>query len=168
MLLVSLTCEHPMTRRAVLAAILLVTSSQVGSAQLRRSADGAAPPAGLPSIARNPRFPFAGTWVGRRNIEANAMPVAFAINADNERYSSVMILPDNARVPLERTRLVGDTLVWESPNSGGGMWVYKAHRLAGDTLVGTILLRDAPANFGPKPPSGKFSVVRQPAGAGGL
>jgi hypothetical protein len=94
------------------------------------------------------------------------MPVAFAINAGDRGYSSVMILPDNAKVPLERTRLVGDTLVWESPNSGGGMWVYKARRVAADTLAGTVVLRDAPANFGPKPPSGTFNVVRQPAGAG--
>lgn len=155
-----------MFRRATLSAVLLIASSQASIAQLRRSADGGGPPTGLPSIAANPRFPFAGTWVGRRNIEENGMPVAFAIEADNGRYSSVMILPDNARVPLERTRLVGDTLVWESPNSGGGMWVYKARRVAADTIVGTVVLRDAPANFGPKPPSGKFSVVRQPAGAG--
>ena len=155
-----------MFRRAVFTAVLLIASSHVAVAQLRRSAGGDGAPAGLPSIAANPRFPFAGTWVGRRNIEENGMPVAFAIEADNGRYSSVMILPDNAKVPLERTRLVGDTLVWESPNSGGGMWVYKARRVAADTLVGTVVLRDAPANFGPKPPSGKFNVVRQPAGAG--
>ena len=155
-----------MFRRAILSGILLIASSSVGTAQLRRSADGAGAPAGLPSIAANPRFPFAGTWIGRRAIAGDGMPVAFAIAADNGRYSSVMILPDHARVPLERTRLAGDTLVWESPNSGGGMWVYKARRIAGDTLVGTVVLRDAPANFGPKPPSGTFSVVRQPAGAG--
>jgi hypothetical protein len=155
-----------MLRRTVVSAVLLIASSQVGIAQLRRSADGGGAPAGLPSIAANPRFPFAGTWVGRRTISEDGMPVAFAIEADNGRYSSVIILPDNAKVPLERTRLVGDTLVWESPNSGGGMWVYKARRVAADTLVGTVVLRDAPANFGPKPPSGKFNVVRQPAGAG--
>jgi hypothetical protein len=155
-----------MFRRAILSVVLLIASSQGGIAQLRRSADSGGVPAGLPSIAANPHFPFAGTWVGRRNIEENGMPVAFAIAADSGRYSSVMILPDNAKVPLERTRLVGDTLVWESPNSGGGMWVYKARRVAADTLVGTVVLRDAPANFGPKPPSGKFNVVRQPASAG--
>src|SRR5437868_8078629 len=97
------------------AFILLLAATSTASAQLRRSAGGDGPPADLPSIAANPRFPFAGTWVGRRNIEENAMPVAFAIQAQNGRYSSVMILPDHARVPLERTRLVGDTLVWESP-----------------------------------------------------
>ncbi len=155
-----------MFRRVAVSAILIIASSQVGIAQLRRSADGGGAPTGLPSIAANPRFPFVGTWVGRRAIEENGMPVAFAIEADNGRYSSVMILPDNAKVPLERTRLIGDTLVWESPNSGGGMWVYKARRVAADTIVGTVVLRDAPANFGSNPPSGKFNVVRQRAGTG--
>ena len=155
-----------MFRRAFSSVVLLIVCSQVGIAQLRRSADGSGAPADLPSIAANPRFPFAGTWVGRRAIEGDRMPIAFAIAADNGRYSSVMILPDRAKVALERTRLVGDTLVWESPNSGGGMWVYKARRVAADTLVGTVVLRDAPANFGPNPPSGNFNVVRQPAGAG--
>ena len=70
-----------MFRRAAFSVVLLIVSAQVGTAQLRRSADGGGGPAGLPSIAANPRFPFAGTWVGRRNIEEHANPVAFAIEA---------------------------------------------------------------------------------------
>jgi hypothetical protein len=46
------------------------------------------------------------------------------------------------------------------------MWVYKARRVAADSIVGTVVLRDAPAGFGPNPPSGKFNVVRQPASTG--
>lgn len=152
-----------MSRRVFLSFALFVGFSQAGVAQLRRSTGGDMPPIDLPSIERNPRMPFAGTWIGRRNIEEHASPIAFAIQTDKGAYSSVMILPDNSKVPLERTRLAGDTLVWESPNSGGGTWVYKA-RVSADTLVGTIILRDAPANFGPTPPAGKFSLVRQQAG----
>jgi hypothetical protein len=155
-----------MLRRVVLPICFLVVSIHTASAQLGRSADGGGAPPGLPSIAANPRFPFAGPWVGRRVVgEHEGMPVAFAIDVAKERYSTIMLLPDNAHVPLERTRLVGDTLVWESPNSGGGVWVYKARRLAGDTVVGTIALRDAPAAFGANPPKGTFNVVRQPARA---
>ncbi len=87
--------------------------------------------------------------------------VVFRFSVTDGNYSGVIIHPGGGTAPDEKLMSSAAGLSWESPNSGGGTWIYKV-RLAGpDSLVGTLVLRDAPANFPPPAPSGTLVLKRQ-------
>ena len=67
------------------------------------------------------------------------------------KYSGVMLHPGGGRAPDKNLAQTADGLTWESPNSGGGMWVYHVRLAAPDSLVGTIVLRDPPPTLQPAP-----------------
>ena len=62
-----------------------------------------------------------------------------------------MLHPGGGRAPSNNLTQTADGLTWESPNSGGGTWVYHVRLAAQDSMVGTLVLRDAPPNLQPAP-----------------
>ena len=148
---------------AVAAAVAVATPA---SAQMRRQAppggEAPVPPAGgesRPRIPASAQFPFVGSWSGQQVVSGRAVPLGVDIQAASGKYSGATIWPNDARATHVNSRTVGDTLVWEQPNSGGGTWVYQANRQSADSLVGTVMLRGAPFAQ-TDPPSGKFVLVR--------
>ena len=141
----------------VVATALLSTAA---NAQERRSAGGPGHPP-RPVIAANARYPFVGTWIGTMTIRGD-QPVLFEFAVEHGAYKSGRVFPDNNYVQLDNTRLNGEELSWESPNSGGGVWHYKARRITSDSIVGLVELRGItpPEGF---PGKGSFTLVRRPA-----
>jgi len=81
----------------------------------------------------------------------------------DEKYSGLTLHPGGGTAPQNKLTLTAAGLTWEQPNSGGGTWVFNV-RLAGpDSMVGTLMLRDAPANF-ERAPKGTMVLTRQPVG----
>ena len=89
--------------------------------------------------------------------------VALRFTATDGKYAGLTLHPDGGTAPQNNLTLTAAGLTWEQPNSGGGTWVFDV-RLAGpDSMVGTLVLRDAPANF-ERVPKGTLVLTRQPAG----
>lgn len=157
--------------RLTRALLLFATATTVSTAQSqqRRTADpnGGPPPPPPAGSAMNPRFPFAGAWKGAEQFESGPgsdaptpITTAFAV-ADSAKgvYDGAQAMPDGGRVPFPGAKLADGVLTWESPNSGGGKWIYAAKIVGRDTLTGTMTLRGAPWNPSPEP-VGKFTLVR--------
>jgi len=147
--------------RVVPAIIALALTSAVAQAQQRRTAGpGGGGGVELPDIATNPSFPFAGVWVGRLAMPVgDTVPIAMIIEVADGRYSGSTVWPNGARAPHENNKAQADVLTWDQSNSGGGRWYYRVTRTAGDTLVGSMTLRDAP-NFPPPLPTGTLVLIR--------
>ena len=148
---------------SLIAATLLVGVTTTSGAQemRRRSADasGSVPTAGVP---RDPRFPYAGVWSGTRTMPMGSDDIGLRFTVANEKYSGLTLHPGGGTAPQNNLTLTAAGLTWEQPNSGGGTWVFNV-RLAGpDSMVGTLVLRDAPANF-ERVPKGTMVLTRQPA-----
>jgi hypothetical protein len=145
----------------------LTLASTVADAQLQRRTGGPGGGGGveLPNIPANPRYPFAGAWVGQLAMPGNeAIPIAMIIEATDGKYTGATVWPNGARAPHDNNKASGDVITWDQSNSGGGRWYYTMKRTAGDSLVGTMTLRDAP-NFPPPMPTGTVRLIRNPAQA---
>lgn len=148
--------------RVLVATVLAVAISASANAQQRRTGgSGGGTGVELPNIPANPRFPFAGVWVGRL-MGDDTVPIAFIIEAAEGKYTGATVWPNGAKAPHMNTTQAGDALGWQQTNSGGGLWHYTLKRIAGDTLVGSMTLRDAP-DFPPPLPTVKFVLIRNPA-----
>ena len=164
----------------MIAVRVIIAAFSVGTAlvatpvqgQLRRSTTppGGGQPAPAPGTPVNRRFPFAGAWDGSRTMQngpgaQSPAPIGmvFAVaDSATRAYSGAMILPNGAHAPFQHLATTHDGLTWDQPNSGGGNWVYTAKLTSRDSLVGTLVLRDAPWKPAPEP-SGTFLLVRRPA-----
>ena len=88
--------------------------------------------------------------------------ISFRFTVTDGAYSGLTLHPGGAASPQNKLAMTAAGLTWEQPNSGGGTWVFNV-RLAGpDSMVGTLVLRDAPANFN-SAPKGRMVLTRQPA-----
>lgn len=142
------------------ATLLLVGATTAGAQEMRRrSADQAGAPAtGIPGDAR---FPYAGVWAGVRTMPIGSDDISFRFTVTDGTYSGLTLHPGGGTAPQNKLTMTAAGLTWEQPNSGGGTWVFNV-RLAGpDSMVGTLVLRDAPANFNPVP-KGTMVLTRQP------
>jgi hypothetical protein len=149
------------TTLTCLSAALVVMSATTASAQIARTrapANGQTTPA-TGGIPRDPQFPYAGLWQGTRTMPLGAGDVVLRFTVVDGAYAGAMVHPDGGEAPHRRLVATAAGLTWESPNSGGGTWVYKV-RLAGpDSMTGTLTLRDPPPNLTPAP-SGTMVLVR--------
>ena len=146
----------------IAAALLLATATTSGAQEMRRrspDASGSTPTAGIP---RDARFPYAGVWAGTRTMPMGTDDIGLRFTVADEKYSGLTLHPGGGTAPQNKLTLTAAGLTWEQPNSGGGTWVFNV-RLAGpDSMVGTLVLRDAPANF-EGVPKGTMVLTRQPA-----
>lgn len=137
---------------AALAVVTFVTTPHPSFAQLARTRDpNAAPAAAGGGIPRDARHPYAGLWSGTRTMPMGADVVRFQFSAADGNYTGVMLYPGGGRAPSNNLTQTADGLTWESPNSGGGTWVYRVRLAAQDSMVGTLVLRDPPPNLQPAP-----------------
>jgi hypothetical protein len=86
--------------------------------------------------------------------------IRFRFTAADGKYFGVTLNPCGGRSPQNNLAQTADGLTWESPNSGGGTWVFNVHLASPDSMVGTLVLRDAPPNLQPAP-SGTMVLTRQ-------
>ena len=142
-----------LTRLATLAAALaLVAVSQTTGAQLARTRDpSAAPMAAGGGIPRDAHHPYAGMWTGVRTMPVGPGEIRLQFNVTDGTYSGALLFPNGGRAPHKNLTQTADGLTWESPNSGGGTWVYRVRLAAPDSMVGTLVLRDPPPNLQPAP-----------------
>jgi hypothetical protein len=75
-------------------------------------------------------------------------------------YSGAMLFPGGGSAPHRQLVANSGGLTWESPNSGGGTWVYHVRLVAADSMTGALILRDPPPNLTPAP-AGTMVLVRQ-------
>jgi hypothetical protein len=141
-----------------LVATTTVVSLHSAEAQIARTRG--TPPPERQLIGANPRFPFVGSWAGRMALRLDTLVLAMDFDVVGDQYTGKTVHPDGGQVPHRNTRLVDGALLWEIKNSGAGTWVYAARRVVGDTLFGTVALRDGPGRDG-NPESGTFVLVRQ-------
>ena len=149
------------TSSLLIACSLLLVSVNVAGAQgmRRQGPDGQSgpPPTGIP---RDARFPYAGVWTGTRTMPVGTGEIGFRFTVSDGKYSGQTLHPDGSTAPQEKLTLTAAGLTWESPNSGGGTWVYNVRLASPDSMVGTLVLRDAPANF-TTVPKGTMVMTRQ-------
>ena len=145
-------------KHLLILSALLVAATTV-EAQERRSAGGP-PPEPREYIAPMTRFPFAGTWTGIMNLRIDTIPLAVDIAVMNDRYTSQSWGPGGGRIAHLKTEQAGTGLRWEIKNSGDGVWVYQATRIAGDTIFGTVKLVGMMGRDG-RPAEGSIMLVRQ-------
>ena len=151
-----------MHRASIVAALMLIATSANAQIPRTRSPNGAPPPSTEGAIPRDARFPYAGLWMGHRTMPLGGDDITFQFSVADEKYSGAMLFPNGGRAPHVNLKSTAAGLTWESPNSGGGTWVY-AVRLAGpDSMVGTLVLRDPPPNLTPAP-TGTLVLKRQAA-----
>ena len=150
--------------RLVPTVLALAITSTVADAQLQRRAGGGGNGGvELPNIPANPRYPFAGAWVGRLAMTGEEpIPIAMIIDVADGKYTGATVWPNGARAPHDNNKASGDVITWDQSNSGGGRWYYTLKRTTGDSLVGAMTLRDAP-NFPPPLPTGTIVLIRNPA-----
>ena len=151
-----------MSLNKIAVAIALSIAPTAVHAQLARTRDPAA--AGIATgsgVPRDPQHPYAGLWAGVRTLPLGSDDFRLRYSVNNDRYDGVMLLPDGHRAPQKNLTMTADGLSWDSPNSGGGTWEYHAHLASPDSLVGTLVLRDAPPNLQPAP-RGTIVLKRQP------
>ena len=144
----------------VVAALFVASVGSDAEAQIARTRapEGTDVPAGV-SIPRNPQFPYAGTWSGVRKMPVGNDDIRFSFTVVGDKYQGVTLHPGGASSPQRNLVSSATGLTWEQPNSGGGTWVFKMRLASADSMVGTIVLRDAPANFDPVP-SGTMTLTR--------
>ena len=150
-----------MRASTLIAIVGLATLANTGQAQLPRTqgpaAAGIAPSGGIP---RDPRHPYAGVWVGVRTMDMGSDDISFRFTVADGQYSGATLHPSGGRSPQNNLAVTTDGLTWDQPNSGGGTWVFKVHLASPDSMVGTLFLRDAPANLQPAP-QGTMVLKRQ-------
>ena len=153
-----------MVRAAVVTLGLLTVALGAASAQERmaRTREGSDAPVNRPIIPRAAKYPFQGTWVGTETLPEHTIPIMFEFESAKGRYAGRTVWPNGGVAPHSNTKVTGDALLWQMPNSGGGTWLYQLKRAAADSLVGTVELRDWPQ--GP-PVSGTLVLVRKAAEA---
>ena len=146
----------------LLAAATVIASAQTSSAQIARTRipNGEPSPSAATAIPRDPRFPYAGLWRGTRVMPVGRDDLVLQFTHTDGTYSGAMIFPNGGRAPAKSLSATGSGLTWESPNSGGGTWVYHIRLVSPDTIEGTLFLRDAPPQFNPVP-KGTLSLARQ-------
>ena len=143
----------------VAASFLALIGSDAGAQIARTRAPGSVDvPAGA-SIPRNPQFPYAGAWSGTRRMPVGDDPIRFNFTVVDDKYQGVTLHPGGASSPQRNLVASATGLTWEQPNSGGGTWVFRMRLASADSMVGTIVLRDAPANFDPVP-AGTMTLTR--------
>lgn len=150
----------PLHKTAVIIALSIASSA--GHAQLARTRDPAA--AGLATgggIPRDPQHPYAGVWSGVRTLPPGSDEIRFRVSFNNDKYDGEMVHPDGHRAPQNHLALTADGLTWDSPNSGGGTWEYHVHLVSPDSMIGRLILRDAPPSLRPAP-QGTLVLKRQP------
>lgn len=138
---------------AMIGAALVVCVSSNVSAQLRRSpAPGAGSPSAAPAgVPRDRAFPYAGVWRGLRTLPPGTDSLGMRLTVVDGKYVGVLLHPGGHTSPENHLTATAAGLTFDHPNSGGGTWTYHV-RLAGpDSMVGTIVLRDAPPNLTPAP-----------------
>jgi hypothetical protein len=144
-----------------ISLLLLLAATSVAHAQERRRAPGTDGGAQTgPGIPRDLKMPYAGLWAGTRTMPMGEDPISTRITVNDGTYAGVMILPNGATPPWQRLTATSSGLTWESPNIGGGTWVYSVHLASPDSMVGTLILRDAPPRFNPVP-KGTIVLKRQ-------
>lgn len=152
-------------KAAFVAGLLTVAASTLGAQEERRrmpDPSNRATPAGIP---RNPRFPYVGAWVGTRTLPVGSDQITVRLLVQDDKYKSVIVNPGGAEGPGQVATSSSTGVSWEQPNSGGGTWVYKVHLASPDSLVGTVVLTNPPANLTPAP-QGTMVLKRIPAAAG--
>ena len=158
-----------MPRPVAVAAVLLVLAGPALAQQRRSAPPGAegdrarpAQPAVLPDVAPDAARPFVGVWQGEfRPGDGESVPMALVVEFLNGQYHSYAFINNNGPIPPLQVAVQGDTLRWETRNSGGGFLVYTG-RLEGRTTVqGTLTFRDLP--FEPRPGRPTFVLRRRTA-----
>lgn len=150
--------------RLVAATLFVVAHAAAAQLPRTRSPGGPDAPAPTNGIPRDPHFPYAGLWSGTRTMPMGSDQIRFRFSVADGKYSGEMIHPGGGIAPHNHLSASAAGLTWDSPNSGGGTWVYNV-RLAGpDSMVGTLVLRDPPPNLTPAP-VGTLVLTRQPAGS---
>lgn len=157
---------HSNYTHTLILAVATATLAGAADAQIARTRSPAGGDATLAAagIPRDSKFPYAGAWHGTRTMPVGSDELRFRFTVADGRYSGVTIHPGGGTAPQNNLTATSAGLTWDQPNSGGGTWVFQV-RLAGpDSMVGTIVLRDAPANFNPVP-RGTLVLTRVPANA---
>lgn len=153
-------------RRSQLNVLLMIAPVLLAhptlGAQLPRTrspgtADAAPAESGIP---RDPRFPYAGLWSGTRTMPVGSDDIQFKFSVNDGKYSGAIILPNGALTPDNNLVATAAGLTWEQRNSGGGTWVYNVRLVGPDSMVGSLVLRDAPPQFTPIP-KGTLVLTRQ-------
>jgi hypothetical protein len=150
--------------RGVTAIVILLASHAAG-AQIARTRSPSGPDVPPPAQAGAPhdsRFPFAGLWSGTRVMPEGSDEIQFRFTVTDGKYSGRTVHPNGNSSPQNNLAATAAGLTWEQPNSGGGTWVFHVHLAGPDSMVGTLVLRDAPANFNPVP-KGTMVLTRQMA-----
>ncbi|MGH7616635.1 MAG: hypothetical protein ACREPM_05350 [Gemmatimonadaceae bacterium] len=147
-------------RRILSLIVATVVAGGSANAQQRRIAGPGGGGVELPKIPADPSHPFVGALIGRLALD-DTIPIAIVIQIADGKYTGATVWPNGARAPHLSSVQTGNVLAWQQANSGGGMWHYVMKRTTGDTLVGTMTLRDAP-NFPPRLPMGSLVLVRDP------
>jgi hypothetical protein len=88
--------------------------------------------------------------------------IEFRFTVTDGKYSGRTVHPNGNTSPQNNLTATADGLTWEQPNSGGGTWVFHVRLASPDSMIGTLVLRDAPANFNPVP-RGTMVLTRQVA-----
>ena len=155
--------RRPPLNALMIGALVLFTALSAG-AQLPRTRTPGGPDGGPPTggTPRDARYPYAGQWSGTRVMPIGSDQITFKFTVTDGQYSGLTLHPDGGSSPQNNLAAGAGGLTWEQPNSGGGTWVFNV-RLAGpDSMVGTLFLRDAPANLTPAP-HGTMALTRQVA-----
>lgn len=120
------------------------------SAQYRRTAGGPDAAATAADTPKNAAHPYTGLWIGPRVMGSRSLgdEVLFRIVSAKTGYDTFMILPNGAEIPNPKVVATRDAISWESPNSGGGTWIYRFRLVGADSMAGTLVLRDAPKELG--------------------
>lgn len=137
--------------RTLLVVLAATTLACAAAAQERRSREGAAAeparasgPVTLPSIPYDAGRPLAGVWEGvftpRRGESVPFAVVIEYLNGSYQVYHLVNNMP-NAITALS-ARVSGDSITWESRNSGGGFLVYTAGLNGRNALNGIMTFRE--------------------------
>src|SRR5215213_7872531 len=147
---------------SVLVAALMMLETQIARAQIARTrTPGGEPPAAAVSgIPRDTRFPYAGLWRGTRIMPVGSDEIGLQFTVTDGTYSDAEIHHGGGRAPAKSLSATASGLTWESPNSGGGTWVYHVRLVSPDSIEGTLFLRDAPPQFNPVP-RGTMALARQ-------
>lgn len=151
-----------MNTRFVLSALLALSAQATQAQQMRRSGgDGEPPKSGNePSLPRVPGFPYAGAWKGFRSMPMGGDTVRLQFTVANGKYEGGMLLPNGRTIPSDHLTASATGLTWDSANSGGGVWAYKIRLVSPDSIVGTLVLENAPPEFNPIP-RGTLVLKRQ-------